>query len=284
MKNTGVAIIGMGTVGTGVARLLLDHGDRMTRHAGQSLTLKHAVVNNLAKQREIDLEDNVLTDDVDRVINDDSVSVVCQLVGGIEPAREIMLKLLQNGKNVVTANKALLAEHGPELFEMARSLGRSIAFEASVCGGIPIITAVSQCLSANQIVSLRGIFNGTSNYIVSQMDQFGTDYETAVKEAQEFGFAEADPTFDVDGSDAAQKLAILAHLAFGAKVPWKDIPKRGIESIDSLDFGFSKQMGYRIKLIALANLGEAGLQLSVGPMLTKIGSPLSEVRLSLIHI
>ncbi len=278
MDKTGVAIVGFGTVGTGVAKLLLDHGDRTARHAGRTLWLNHAVVNNLSKRREIELPEGVLTDDINRVINDPSVSVVCQLIGGVDLARETMLRLLESGKDVVTANKALLAEHGPELFEAARKLGRSIAFEASVCGGIPIITTISQCLSANQIVALRGIMNGTSNYIVSQMDEYGTDYATAVKEAQDLGFAEADPSFDVDGSDAAQKLAILAHLAFGAKVRWNEIPRRGIESIQSLDFGFARQLGYRIKLIALANLGEGGLQLSVAPMLTRIGSPLSEVR------
>lgn len=278
MEKTGVAIVGLGTVGTGVARILLDHGDRTARHAGRTLWLTHAVVNDLEKDRKIDLPKNTLTNDVHQVLGDPSVSVVCQLIGGIENAREIMLQLLESGKDVVTANKALLAEHGPELFETARKLGRSIAFEASVCGGIPIITTISQCLSANQIVSLRGILNGTSNYIVSQMDELGTDYQTAVKEAQDLGFAEADPTFDVDGSDAAQKLAILAHLAFGAQVRWSDIPRRGIDSIGLIDFRFARQMGYRIKLIAMANLGEGGLQLSVAPMLTKIGSPLSEVR------
>ncbi len=278
MEKTGVAIVGMGTVGTGVARLLLDHGDRTARHAGRRLWLTHVAVRNLGQRRDLDLPDGVLTDDLNRIIEDDSVTVVAQLMGGIDPAREIMLQLLDSGKDIVTANKALLAEHGPELFEHARQRGRSIAFEASVAGGIPIVTTMSQCLSANQIVSLRGILNGTSNYIVTRMDENGTDYHAALAEAQHLGFAEADPAFDVNGSDAAQKLAILANIGFGVRVHWSDIPRRGIESIDGIDFGFAHRMGFRIKLIALAELSNGAVQLAVAPMLVKVGSPLGEVR------
>jgi homoserine dehydrogenase len=184
MEKTGVAIVGLGTVGQGVAQLLLDHGDRTARHAGRTLWLTHVVVRNVDKPRDVDLPEGVLTDDLSRIVNDDSVKVVAQLIGGIEPARTIMLQLLESGKDVVTANKALLAEHGPELFDRARQLGRSIAFEASVAGGIPIITNVSQCLSANQILSLRAILNGTSNYIISKMDGEGADYQTALAQAQ----------------------------------------------------------------------------------------------------
>ena len=278
MEKTGVAIVGLGTVGQGVAKLLLDHGDRTGRHAGRVLWLTHAVVRDLNKPRDIDLPDGVLTDDLARVINDDSVKVVAQLIGGIEPARTITLQLLESGKDVVTANKALLAEHGPELFDRARQLGRSIAFEASVAGGIPIITNVSQCLSANQLISLRAILNGTSNYIISKMDSEGADYQTALAQAQELGLAEADPAMDVDGTDAAQKLAILAHLCFGARVHWSDIPRRGIDSINDCDMQFSKHLGYRIKLIAYAKLVDPGIQLMVAPMLVKSGEPLAEVK------
>jgi len=278
MEKTGVAIVGMGTVGAGVARLLLDHGDRTARHAGRTLWLTHAVVRDLKKDRGLDLPDGILTDDIQRVIDDSSVSVVVQLVGGIEPARSMMLKLLESGKDVVTANKALMAQHGAELFDRARELGRSIAFEASVAGGIPIITNISQCLSANQIHSLRGILNGTCNFIVSKMDAEGADYGATLAQAQELGYAEADPTMDVDGTDATQKLAILAHLAFGARVEWSEIPRRGIDGLKSVDFRYAKSLGYRIKLIAFAKLSDEGLVLDVGPMLVKIGKPLAEVR------
>lgn len=277
MDKTGVAIVGLGTVGQGVARLLLDHGDRTARHAGRTLWLTHVVVRDVNKARGVDLPDGVLTDDLSRLIEDDSVKVVAQLIGGIEPARTITLQLLESGKDVVTANKALLAEHGPELFDRARQLGRSIAFEASVAGGIPIIANVSQCLSANQVASLRAILNGTSNYIISKMDAEGADYQTCLAKAQELGLAEADPTMDVDGTDAAQKLAILAHLCFGARVHWSEIPRRGIDSIDENDMKFAQQLGYRLKLIAYSKLVDSGIHLMVAPMLVKIGEPLAEV-------
>ena len=277
MERTNVGIVGMGTVGAGVARLLLDQGDRTARHAGRTLWLKRVVVNNVDKRRDVELPEDLLTNDLTTILNDPEITVVAQLIGGLEPARSIMLQLLESGKDIVTANKALLAEHGPELFDRARELGRSIAFEASVAGGIPIITAISQCLSANQITSLRGILNGTSNFIVSQMEDCGTAYAAALAEAQRRGFAEADPAMDVDGTDAAQKLAILAHLAFGARVHWSEIPRVGIDTLDPADLRYAKELGYRIKLLAIAQL-DGLLELHVSPTLVRIGQPLAEVR------
>ena len=278
MEKTNVAIVGMGTVGTGVARLLLDHGDRTARHAGRTLWLKKALVRDAAKPRDVDLPRGVITESLDDVIDDAEITVVAQLIGGLEPARTIMLRLLESGKDIVTANKALLAEHGPELFTRARELGRSIAFEASVAGGIPIIANISQCLSANQIRSLEGILNGTSNFIVTQMDEKGAPYDEVVRQAQELGYAEADPTMDVDGTDAAQKLAILAHLAFGATVDWSEIPRVGIDGLDPDDLKYAKLLDYHIKLLGVANLAADGLELSVAPTLLRIGTPLAEVR------
>jgi homoserine dehydrogenase len=278
MQKTFVAIVGLGTVGTGVARLLLDHGDRTARHAGRTLWLKKAVVRDLNKPRDVDLPAGVLTGSVDEVILDPEITVVAHLIGGLEPARTIMLRLLESGKDIVTANKALLSEHGPELFMRARELGRTIAFEAAVAGGIPIVANISQCLSANQIYSLEGILNGTSNFIITQMDERGTPYAQAVREAQALGYAESDPTMDVDGTDAAQKLAILSHLAFGATVDWSEIPRLGIDGLDPDDLKYAGELGYRIKLLAVANLAEDGLELSVTPTLLPIGTPLAEVR------
>ena len=280
MKKTNVGIVGLGTVGQGVAKILLDHGDRTARNAGRTLWLQHAIVRDISKPRDADIPTDIVSDDLERLIEDKSVSVVAQLIGGIEPAKSIMLRLLESGKDVVTANKALLAAHGPELFDRARELGRSIAFEASVAGGIPIIANISQCLSANQISSMHAILNGTSNFIISKMDSEGADYNEVLKTAQELGLAEADPTMDVDGSDAVQKLAILAHLSFGARVHWSDIPKRGIDDIQACDMTFAKLMGYRVKLIAYAKLVDDGkaIQLCVGPMLIKAGRPLAEVQ------
>ena len=277
MQDTNVAIVGMGTVGTGVARLLVEQSERLARHAGRNLRLKRVVVRDSAKARGIELPRGVVTEDLSLVTNDPEISVVAHLVGGLEPARTILLQLLESGKDIVTANKALLAEHGPELFDRARELGRSIAFEASVCGGIPIIANISQCLSANQITSLRGILNGTSNFIISQMEERGTEYAAAVAEAQRLGYAEADPTMDVDGSDAAQKLAILAHLAFGARVYWSEIARTGIDTLDAADMRYAKELGYRIKLLAVAKLN-GSLELHVSPTLVRIGQPLAEVR------
>ncbi len=278
MEKTNVAIVGLGTVGSGVARLLLDHGDRTARHAGRTMWLKKAVVRDLTRPRDVELPDGVLTDSLQEVIDDDEITVVAQLIGGLEPARTIMLALLESGKDIVTANKALLAEHGAELFTRARELGRSIAFEASVAGGIPIIANISQCLSANQIGSLEGILNGTSNFIVTQMDENGASYDDVVREAQRLGYAESDPTMDVDGTDAAQKLAILAHLAFGATVDWSQIPRTGIDGLDPEDLLYAQKLGFRIKLLAIANLAEDGLELSVSPTLVPVGTPLAEVR------
>ncbi len=278
MQVTKVALIGMGTVGTGVARLLIDHGDRTARHAGRTLWVDAVVVSDLKKARDYSLPKGVLTDDLSRVLKNSEIKLAAMLVGGVEPARTITLQLLESGKDIVTANKLLLAEHGPELFDRARELGRSIAFDASVAGGIPIITNIGQCFSANQIQSLRGILNGTTNFIVSQMEEQDADYAAALKEAQRLGYAEADPTMDVSGGDAAQKLAILAHLAFGARVHWSEIPCVGIDTLDAADMRYAKELGYRIKLIAVAQLHGGGLELHVSPTLVKVGMPLAEVR------
>jgi len=278
MHKTKVAIVGLGTVGAGVAKILLDHGDRTARNAGTTLWLEKAVVRDLNRDRECELPDGVLTDDLSEVTDDPEIKVVAQLIGGIEPARSIMLQLLESGKDIVTANKALIAEHGAELFARARELGRSIAFEAAVAGGVPIITNLSQCLTANRITSLSGILNGTSNFIASAMEEQEASYKWAVKEAQRLGYAEADPTMDVDGTDAAQKLAILAHIAFGIKIDWKTIPREGIDKLLPVDIRFANELGYRIKLLAAAQLSEDGLELHVSPSLIREGEPLAEVR------
>lgn len=278
MEKTKIGIVGLGTVGSGVAKLLLDHGDRTARHAGRTLWVEEIVVRDVKKARDCELPAGIVSDDLTRITSNPEIKAVAHLVGGLEPARTIMLKLLESGKDVVTANKALLAEHGPELFDRARELGRSIAFEASVAGGIPIICNISQCLSANQIESLTGILNGTCNFILTQMDEHGTSYAAALAEAQRLGYAEADPTLDVDGSDATQKLAILAHLAFGSRTHWKEIPRVGIDKLEVQDIRYARELGYRIKLLAVAQLVGNGLELHVSPTLVKTGTPLAEVR------
>ena len=277
MDKTKVGIVGMGTVGSGVARLLLDHGDRTARHAGRTLWLERVVVRDINKPRDADLPDGVLSTDLKSITEDAEIKVVAQLIGGLDPAKSIMIQLLESGKDIVTANKALLAEHGTELFDLARKLGRSIAFEAAVCAGVPIITNLSQCLNANQITDLRGILNGTSNFILTEMSQRGSGYQDALAKAQSLGYAEADPTMDVDGSDAAQKLSILAHLSFGTRGDWRRIPRRGIDDIHPKDTRFANELGYTIKLIGLAKLHPAGVELEVGPMMVPDDRPLAKV-------
>ena len=268
----------MGTVGTGVAKLLLDHGDRTARHAGRIPWLDKVVVRDITKPRAVEIPEGVLTDNLDDVINDSGISVVAQLIGGIEPARSIMLQLLESGKDIITANKALLAVHGPELFDKARQLGRCIAFEASVAGGIPIITNIGQCLTGNQITSLRGILNGTCNFIITQMQETGASYDDILQEAQKRGYAEADPTLDVNGADTTQKLSILSQLAFGVREDWERIPCTGIDTLDIADIHFADRLGYRIKLLAVANLVDGEVEMSVSPTLIKKGNPLAEVQ------
>ncbi|REK09033.1 MAG: homoserine dehydrogenase [Planctomycetota bacterium] len=278
MQHTKIAIVGLGTVGRGVARLLLEQGDRLARHAGRRLELAQVVVKDPAKKRKVAVPPDIISTELARITNDPEIAVVVMLIGGLEPARSIALELLAAGKDLVTANKALLAEHSVELFERARELGRSIAFEASVAGGIPILANISQCLSANRFESIHAILNGTSNYILSQMEAHGASYAEAVSEAQRLGYAEADPTMDVDGSDAAQKLAILAHLAFGAHADWNAIPRQGIDTLELADLRYAKELGYRIKLLAVAQRTPAGVELHVSPTLVRLGSSLADVR------
>ena len=278
METAKVAIIGFGTIGSGTAKLLLEHGDRIARNAGKRIELARIVDTDLTRERNVAVPKGVLTNDLASVLNDPSIVAAVELIGGTGIAREVVLKLLESGKDVITANKALLAEHGPQLFDRARQLGRSIAFEAAVAGGIPIIAGIGQCLAANQIESIHAIVNGTSNFILTQMDEHGTEYAAAVAEAQRLGYAEANPAMDVDGTDTVQKLTILAQLAFGAKVRWRDVPRIGIDTVQLADLRYAKELGYRVKLLAVAELVPEGLELHVSPTLVREGTPLAEVR------
>jgi homoserine dehydrogenase len=273
-----VAIIGFGTIGSGVAKLLLEHPERIARHAGRRVELAAVVDPDLTRPRNLALPPGMLTADLSRVLQNGEITAVVQTVGGLEPDRSITLAVLESGKDVVTANKALLAEHGPELFERARQLGRSIAFEAAVAGGIPIIAAINQSFTANQLQSIHAILNGTSNFILTQMEEQNAAYGDALAEAQQLGYAEANPAMDVNGSDAAQKLALLAHLAFGVRVNWKDIPRIGIDKVEVADMRYATELGYSIKLLAVAELVPEGLELHVSPTLVRHRSPLAQVR------
>ncbi|MDR0335833.1 MAG: homoserine dehydrogenase [Planctomycetaceae bacterium] len=278
MEKIKVALLGFGTIGTGVAKILVNHADRIAQATGRTVELVKICDKDITTRRDVELASGVLCSDVESVFADPEIKIGIELIGGLEPARTFVLRLLASGKDVVTANKALIAQHGNELFTAARQFGRTIAFEAAVCGGIPILSALSTALQANTIQSINAIVNGTSNYILSQMESGKTSYQDAVLQAQKLGYAEANPAMDVDGTDAVQKLTILAQLGFGADVAWKAVPRLGIESIESIDFRYAKELGYRIKLLAVAERSSGGLELHVSPTLVKGDNPLARVR------
>src|SRR5438094_31556 len=278
MEALGVGLIGCGNVGGGVAKLLLEHPERMAARAGRPLELRRVVVRDLSKPRGVSLPAGMLTTDVRDLLKDPDIQIAVEVVGGVAYAKQVVLDALAAGKHVVTANKALLATCGAEVFDAGRRHNRALAFEASVGGGIPIIAALSQGLAANQILSLQGILNGTCNFILTSMSEQGQSYAQALAEAQRRGYAEADPAFDVDGVDAAHKLAILAQIAFGVAVPVDAIPRRGIAGIQQADIRFAHELGYTIKLLAEAWNQEHQLALHVSPVLLRHVSPLAQVR------
>ena len=274
----GIALLGCGTVGGGVAKLLLQQSDRLAARAGRPLVLHRVVVRDAAKSRAVELPRDLVTTDLGQVLRDPSIRVVAELAGGVGWAKDAVLAVLAAGKDVVTANKALLAQHGAEVFDAARKHGRAVAFEAAVAGGVPIIAALAQSLAGNQIASLQGILNGTCNFILTSMTELGRAYADVLAEAQRLGYAEADPTLDVDGTDTAHKLAILAQIAFGAAVPLSAIERRGIDGIDALDIRFAGELGYVIKLLAEAFLLDGQLAMHVSPVLLRKHMPLALVR------
>ncbi len=278
MQQVNVGLIGLGTVGTGVARLLLEHSDRIARRAGRPVRLAYVAVRDLNKPRSVALGGVRVTDEPQRLIDDPEIELVIEAMGGVEPALQYVLKALAAGKHVVTANKALIAEHGGQVFAEARAARRAVAFEGSAGGGIPIVQAIGFALAANQVQSLAAILNGTCNFILTKMTGEGLPYDEAISQAQQLGFAEADPTLDVDGTDTAHKLAILAQLAFETDVPVDAIPRQGIDRLYLADLRYAGELGYAIKLLALAKLSGAGLELRVAPTLVKHGTPLAEVR------
>jgi homoserine dehydrogenase len=278
MGQVGVALLGLGSVGSGVARLLSGEAARIARRSGRRIDLKWVVVRDPGRARNVSTDGLRLITDARRVIDDPEVSIVIETMGGIDPALEITLDALAAGKDVVTANKALLADHGAAVFAQARRYGRAVAFEGSVGGGIPIIQALGVSLAANQVQSLAAIVNGTCNFILTSMTREGMAYEEALRRAQALGYAEADPTLDVDGTDTAHKLAILAQIAFEANVRTTQIPREGIDRLQLADIKYAAELGYTVKLLALAKLSEGGLELRVAPTLVRHGTPLAEVR------
>jgi len=261
-----VGIVGFGTIGTGVAKVILEDAGRIADRTGVRLELGCVVDIDTDSPRQVDLPEGILTDDLNQLLNDETISIGVELVGGIDTAKQIQLKMLDSGKDIVTANKALLAEYGGQLYEHAHKTGRCIAFEASCAGGVPIISGIRTGLAANDIKAIYGIVNGTCNYILWSMTDHENDFSAALAQAKHRGYAEADPTLDINGTDSAHKLAILASIAFGYEFRLQDVYVQGIQDISRDDIRFGEEMGYCLKLLAIAKKNDQGrISLRVHP-------------------
>jgi homoserine dehydrogenase len=278
MDKIKLGILGMGVVASGLVNIIEMNNAKIARGLDKEIEVKKVLVKNPDKKRSINLSQEVYTQDPYEVINDEEVQIIVELMGGIDPAYEYMKAALKNKKNVVTANKALIATHGEELEALAVQNGVKLMYEASVGGGIPIINTMTENLTANEFEEIIGIINGTTNYILTQMTERGLEFDEAVKEAQNLGFAEADPSSDVEGDDAAFKLAILSTIAFGQRINVKDIPKEGITKISKEDINYARELGYNIKLLASAIRNDNEIELRVHPALIPAGHPLTTVK------
>ena len=275
-KKIKAALLGMGTVGGGVYKLLQRRKDEMPDKVQAELEISKVLVRSLGKKRE-GVPDEVLTDSWESIVNDPEISIVIELMGDIEPARTYILEALKAGKHVVTANKDLMAEFGRELMDTAAEHGCDLMFEAAVAGGIPIIRPLKECLAGNEITEVMGIVNGTTNYILTKMTKEGMDFDEALKKAQELGFAEADPTADIEGLDAGRKMAILASLAFHSRVTFKDVDIKGITKITAKDIHYAKEFGYTLKLLGVARNTDNEIEVGVFPMMIPSSHPLANV-------
>jgi homoserine dehydrogenase len=267
MKPINVGLLGIGTVGGGTFTVLQRNADEIARRAGRPIRITVVADKNLELAKKVTGGKCRLTDDAFSVVSDPEVDIIIELIGGYGVAKELVLKAIANGKHVVTANKAMLATHGNEIFKAAQEKGVMVAFEAAVAGGIPIIKAVREGLTANRIEWIAGIINGTTNFILSEMRDKGLDFDTVLMEAQRLGYAEADPTFDIEGVDAAHKITILASLAFGIPMQFDKAYIEGISKLDAVDIKYAEQLGYRIKLLGITKRMPEGVELRVHPTL-----------------
>jgi homoserine dehydrogenase len=267
MKPINVGLLGIGTVGGGTFNVLQRNAEEITRRAGRPIRIVAVADKNLALARNVTGGVCRVTDDAFSIVSDPEVDIVIELIGGYGVAKELVLKAIANGKHVVTANKALLATHGNEIFKAAQDKGVMVAFEAAVAGGIPIIKALREGLTANRIEWIAGIINGTTNFILSEMRDKGLSFNTVLKEAQRLGYAEADPTFDIEGVDAAHKITILSSLAFGIPMQFDKAYIEGISKLDAIDIKYAEQLGYRIKLLGITKRTDEGVELRVHPTL-----------------
>ena len=267
MEPVKIGILGLGTVGSGTINVLGRNADEIQRRAGRGIHVVHVAARDLKRKRDCSIAGLRLSADPYEVVNNPDVQVVVELIGGYEPARALVLKAIENGKHVVTANKAMIAAHGNEIFAAAQKKGVMVAFEAAVAGGIPIIKTIREGLAGNRVEWLVGIINGTSNFILTEMRDRGADFADVLAEAQRLGYAEADPAFDVEGIDAAHKLTILAAIAFGIPLQFKKVYTEGITKITRLDVEYAEQLGYRIKSLGVARRTAKGVELRVHPTL-----------------
>ncbi len=267
MKPINVGLLGIGTVGGGTFTVLQRNCEEITRRAGRPIRITVVADKNLELAKQVTGGTCRLTDDAFSVVSDPEVDIVIELIGGYGVAKQLVMKAIENGKHVVTANKALLATHGNEIFKAAQDKGVMVGFEAAVAGGIPIIKAVREGLTANRIEWIAGIINGTTNFILSEMRDKGLTFDTVLKEAQRLGYAEADPTFDIEGVDAAHKITILASLAFGIPMQFDKAYVEGISKLDAVDIKYAEQLGYRIKLLGITRRTDEGIELRVHPTL-----------------
>ncbi len=277
MKKVKVGLLGIGNVATGTYKTLQLNKEKIKESTGVDIEITKILNRRPNVDRGIDVDPSIYVQDVDLVLNDDDIDIVVELIGGIEPATEYMARALKNGKHVVTANKAAIAANGPELQKLAQENNVMLRFEASVAGGIPIINALTTALLSNEFDEILGIVNGTTNYILTQMSDNGSDYDAVLKDAQEKGFAERDPSGDVEGHDVANKLSILISLIFGVRIKPEDIPTQGITAINKEDISYANQFGCRIKLIAAAKKTDGKLECNVQPAFVPADHPLASV-------
>lgn len=277
MKEINVGLLGFGTIGTGVVKVLQQNASLLAERLGASMRLTRVADLDTTTDRGVSLPAGVLTDDAQQVVSNPEIDVVIELIGGYEPARTFVLQAINNGKHIVTANKALLAVHGEEIYAAAAKAGVEVMFEAAVGGGIPIISSIKENLCANNFRSVFGILNGTCNYILTRMTNEGAEFSDVLTDAQAKGYAEADPTFDVEGVDTAHKLAILISLCFGTRIDFESVYTEGISRISPLDIQYAEQFGYKLKLLAISKMKDGQVEARVHPTMIPLHYPLADV-------
>jgi homoserine dehydrogenase len=276
-KNIEIAILGLGNIGSEFFEILQKNLPEIEKISDTKIQISKILVSNINKSRKLEIDNDIITDDPEEIFNNTNIDIVVELMGGINPAYSYVLKCIESNKSIITANKDLIASHGKELFSKAKSNNVSILFEAAVASGTPIISTLTRGLSYSNITSIRAIINGTSNFILSEMEEKNSEFNDALKLAKDLGYAEPDPTNDIEGFDARYKLAILSSLSFNTEIDFNDLYVEGITNIDSIDFQYAKELGYSIKLLAIAEKNEQNILARVHPVMIELNSPLAKI-------